>query len=90
MERAMNDPEIKPLFDKSFVTRWLTLYEQNSAIDTRGADSLIRKYKGYDQGIPYFLVFAPDGSLLADSQIEPGSNVGCPAEADEIAFLQKC
>jgi thioredoxin-related protein len=89
MEKAMSEPEIKPLFDKSYVIRWLTVYESpnKKGEENPGAEDLLKQYKGNDQGIPYFLIFDAKGTMLADSQKSPGENIGCPAEADEVAYF---
>lgn len=89
MDKAMNEPEMKPLFEKNYVIRHLTVYESpgKEKLENPGALDLLKKYKGADMGIPYFLVFSPDGKMLADSQIKPGENVGCPADDNEVEFF---
>ncbi|TCJ17473.1 thioredoxin family protein [Flaviaesturariibacter flavus] len=91
LEKALDDPEMKPLFQKNYVIRWLTVYESpnKKALENPGAEDLLKQYKGNDQGIPYFLVFDGKGKMLADSQKSPGENIGCPAEPDEIAHFVK-
>ena len=89
MQRALEEPEMKPLFDKSFVVRWLDVYEQapDKARENPGAEDLLKQYKGNDLGIPYFIVFDAQGTKLSDSQKVPGQNIGCPAEPDEVAYF---
>lgn len=89
MQQAMEEPELKPLFEKSFVIRWLDVYEQpaKKALENPGAEDLLKQYKGADLGIPYFLVFDAKGNKLEDSQKAPGKNVGCPSEDDEVAYF---
>ena len=57
---------------------------------------LLKKYKGDDQGIPYWFVFDKEGKLLADSKVRPegggleaGENSGCPASEKEVAYFLK-
>jgi thioredoxin-related protein len=89
MEKAMEEPALKPLFEKNYVIRWLTVYESpaRKGEENPGAEDLLKQYKGNDQGIPYFLIFDAKGKMLADSQKAPGENVGCPAEPDEVAYF---
>jgi thioredoxin-related protein len=89
MEKAMEEPALKPLFEKNYVIRWLTVYESpnKKGAENPGAEDLLKQYKGNDLGIPYFLIFDAKGKMLADSQKAPGENVGCPAEADEVAYF---
>ncbi|GAA4327418.1 thioredoxin family protein [Flaviaesturariibacter amylovorans] len=89
MQRAMEEPAMKPLFEQHFVIRWLTVYESpnKKALENPGAEDLLKKHKGADLGIPYFLVFDAKGALLGDSQRAPGENVGCPAQDNEVAHF---
>ncbi|RYY99312.1 MAG: thioredoxin family protein [Chitinophagaceae bacterium] len=89
MERAMEEPDMKPLFERSFVVRWLTVDETpgRQQDENPGAKELLTKYKGADLGIPYFLVFDGNGGFLGDSQMKPGENVGCPAQDSEVAYF---
>jgi thioredoxin-related protein len=102
MDKSMNDEACKKFFDDNFVIRHLVV---NESIDKKnlvnpGAEELIKKYHGEEQGIPFWLVFDKQGKLLADSKIrvegagpETGENTGCPATEREveyfIAVLQK-
>ena len=56
----------------------------------------LKKYKGEDQGIPYWFIFDKEGKLLADSKLRPegggletGDNTGCPASEKEVAYFIK-
>lgn len=89
MDAAMNDPEIKPFFDNNYVICHLTVLESDDKknLENPGALELLTKYNGQNQGIPFWLVFDKDGKLLADSQIKPGVNTGCPAQPEEVAYF---
>jgi thioredoxin-related protein len=89
MDEAMNDPAVKTFFDKNYVIRHLTVYESKGkeALENPGALALLTKYGGNDQGIPYWLVFDKSGNLLADSQVSPKNNTGCPASKEEVAYF---
>jgi thioredoxin-related protein len=94
MDTAMNDKKIKSFFDKNYVIRHLTVDESQDKKDLEnpGAAALRTQYHGDKQGIPYWLIFDKNGNLLADSRYvdengKEGSNVGCPAEPQEVDYF---
>jgi thiol-disulfide isomerase/thioredoxin len=96
MDMSMNDPSVSKFFTDNYVIRHLVVYESKGKenLENPGALDLLKKYKGDDLGIPYWLVFDKDGKLLADSKmrsgqdgLEKGENVGCPANPEEVAHL---
>src|SRR5437867_4764396 len=95
MDAAMNDKKVKAFFDSNYVIRHLTVYESenNKNLENPGALELLTKYKGKDEGIPYWLVFDKNGTLVADSKLKTegsdkaGKNVGCPATKEEVAYF---
>jgi thiol-disulfide isomerase/thioredoxin len=93
MDTSMNDKAVKKYFDDNYVIRHLVVYESKGKekLENPGATDLLIKYKGNDQGIPYWLIFDRDGKLLADSKMRPedagleqGDNSGCPASEPEV------
>ncbi|WP_167020134.1 thioredoxin family protein [Chitinophaga sp. Cy-1792] len=95
MDTAMNDAACKPAFEKNYVIRHITVKEAAEKKNTEnpGGMELLTKYNGDKEGIPFWLVFQPDGKLLADSRMKGTDgalhNIGCPAEPAEIAqFLE--
>ena len=98
MDTAMNDQSVRKFFTDNFVIRHLVVYESKGKenLENPGALELLKKYKGDDQGIPYWFVFDKVGKLLADSKIRPegggletGDNSGCPASEKEVAYFLK-
>jgi len=98
MDTAMNDKSMKKYFTDQYVIRHLVVYEsdEKKKLENPGAVDLLTKYKGNDQGIPYWLIFDKDGKLLADSKIRPegggletGDNTGCPANEQEVEHFVK-
>ena len=92
MDSAMNDPEIRQFFSDNYVIRHLVILESPAKrhLENPGAMALLHKYKGNDQGIPYWLIFDKKGNLLGDSKIRPegatleaGYNSGYPAHEKE-------
>lgn len=98
MDTAMNDQSVKKFFTDSYEIRHLVVYESKGkeSLENPGALDLLKKYKGEDQGIPYWFIFDKDGKLLADSKLRPegggletGENTGCPASEKEVAYFLK-
>jgi thioredoxin-related protein len=91
MDTALNDPSVKSFFDKNYVVTHLTIDESpdKKNLENAGAKELNEKWGGKDQGIPFWVIMDADGKVLADSQREPGKNVGCPATAEEVAHFIK-
>lgn len=98
MDTAMNDNSVKKFFTDNYVIRHLVVYELKGKenLETPGALDLLKKYKGDEKGIPYWLIFDKNGKLLADSKLRPdggglesGDNTGCPASEKEVAYFVK-
>jgi len=99
MEASLNDPTCKKMFDDNYVITTLDVAEQpaKKALENPGSADVVKKYKGEEQGLPFWVVLDPKGNLLADSEIRPagasmetaGKSVGCPAEENEVAFFAK-
>lgn len=96
MDDAMNEPEMKPYFDKSFVIKHLTVMENKPELkktENPGAAEMLKKYNSDGFGIPVWFIFDTDGKLLVDSHLRPegvgmevkGKNIiGCPAAKEEV------
>jgi hypothetical protein len=99
MDTAMQDKGCADLFNKSFVIKHLVILESKGKenLNNPGAVDLLKKYKGDDSGIPFWLIFDSKGLLLADSKMRPegagldakGSNMGCPAAPEEVVYFIK-
>lgn len=65
MDTSMNDPKVKNFFTDNYVIRHLVVYESKGKenLENPGALELLTKYKGNDQGIPYWFVFDKNGKL---------------------------
>jgi len=95
MDSAINDESCKKFFDDNYVIKHLTVQESRNKknLENPGADELLTKYNGDNQGIPFWLIFDKNGTLIADSQIRPagagletrGANLGCPATEQDVA-----
>ncbi|KAA0237489.1 MAG: thioredoxin family protein [Armatimonadetes bacterium] len=95
MEAVLARPEVKPVWEKHFVTLWLTVDEpaEKKALENPGAADLRRDNKGEGQGIPFFYFVDPAtgktivNSIRPASEGDKGGNVGCPVEPFEIDFF---
>lgn len=92
MEKNMELPTTKPLFDKNYVTAYLDVQErgEKKSLENPGGQELMNKYKGEEAGLPFWLMLSPKGEVLADSFDDKGENIGSPASPEEVAsFLVK-
>ncbi len=97
LDASINDPACKDYFNRSYVFVHLTVNEASDKknLENPGAKDLLDKYAGSNSGIPFFLIYDNQGVLIADSKIrkegegldKPGSNMGCPASPEEVAFF---
>jgi len=97
MDSSMNDKSCKNFFDDNYIVRHLTVLESKDKkhLENPVAAEMLGKYKGVDQGIPFWLIFDKYGNLLADSQLRPdgaaldkqGTNTGCPASEEEVNYF---
>ena len=64
-------------------------------LENPGAQEMMDAWDGKQQGLPYWVILDKDGKLLFDSQIRKeqpdgnmkGSNIGCPANQEEVAYF---
>lgn len=92
MEKNMNLPETKPIFDKKFVTAYVDVQEmgEKKKLENPGGEALMEKYKGKEAGLPFWLILNPKGEVLADSFNDKNENLGCPSTAEEVdVFVAK-
>ncbi|MFL9482214.1 thioredoxin family protein [Chitinophagaceae bacterium LWZ2-11] len=99
MDNTMNNDTCKSLFNDNYVIAHITVLEskEKKELENPGGEEMLKKYNGDKGGIPFWLIFDPAGNLLADSQIrpagasisEPGKNVGCPSEKEEVIYFIK-
>jgi thiol:disulfide interchange protein len=89
MDASLEDPACREFFNRNFIVRHLTVFESpdKKALENPGAETLLNQYHGKDQGIPYWIVFDPQGNFLADARLPSGSSTGCPAEPEEVDYF---
>jgi thiol-disulfide isomerase/thioredoxin len=93
LDGFLDQPEIKPVFDKYFVQVKLVVQEdkEHKDLENLGADKLLEKLGG-PEGIPYYAFLAADGSLIVNSKrptaAKPaGENIGYPGTPEEIDWF---
>ena len=86
MEKNINDEKCKDFFNSNYIFVYLTVKETdvNKHLENPGALKLLKKYKGENEGIPFWLIFDKEGSLIGDSFNKEGKNMGCPASTEEV------
>ena len=100
MESNINNEAVNNYFTANYEIVYLTVLESanNKHLENPGAEALLIKYEGNDEGIPFYLIFDSEANLLADSKMiageailkGEGDNIGCPASPDEVdAFIYK-
>jgi hypothetical protein len=89
MDSAMQDPSVVAYFDNNYIITHLDVYERASKenLENRGAEEFLAAHGGADKGIPFWMVLDKDGKTLADSQIKPGVNSGCPLKKEEVEYF---
>lgn len=96
MDNSLNDPVCRKFFSDHIVVKHLVVDETagKKQLENPGAAELRKKYHGEDTGIPFWLVFDKEGTLVSDSRIRKagegpgqGYNVGCPATENEVNFF---
>ncbi len=89
LDSSLNDASCKKYFDDSYVFCHLTVYESTAkkSDENPGAENFLNKHNGAQQGLPYFLIFDKQGTLIADSKNKENKNIGCPATEDEVKYF---
>ncbi|WP_294217831.1 thioredoxin family protein [uncultured Chryseobacterium sp.] len=92
MEKNMERPEIKPVFDKRFVIAYVDVQEvgEKKKLENPGGEELMKRYKGEKAGLPFWLILTPKGDVITDSFNAKGENLGSPATKEEVdVFIAK-
>lgn len=93
LEKIMELPDVKPLFEKAYVIVPLTVMESadHKADENPNGAAVMKELGGENQGIPYFAAIGKDGKMIMNSKRpvegKPAANVGCPATPEEIAYF---
>ena len=91
MDSSINNPLCKKYFTDNYIITHLTVHEskEKKSLENTGADELLKQYKAFDEGIPFWLVFDKNENFLADGFMKNDegkkSLIGCPASEKEVA-----
>jgi hypothetical protein len=93
----LSKPEVSRIMDKYFVRVMLDVSEHGDkkVLENPGGDAYVEAGGGKDSGLPYFYFTDPAGKSLINSKrpaegTDKGGNIGCPYEANEIAWWLTC
>ncbi|MDQ1095206.1 MULTISPECIES: thioredoxin family protein [Chryseobacterium] len=92
MEKNMERPEMRPVFEKRFVTAYVDVQEvgEKKRLENPGGQELMNRYKGEKAGLPFWLIISPKGEVMTDSFNAKGGNLGSPATQEEVSvFIAK-
>ncbi|WP_417430234.1 thioredoxin family protein [Halpernia sp.] len=92
MDKKMNLPSTKNLFDDNYVLASLDVLENGEKVKLENPNGRewMAKYGGKDAGLPYFVFINSKGEVLENSLNEKKENLGCPSTPEEIAsFVSK-
>ena len=92
MEKKMNSPETKEMFESNYVLASLVVLEngEKKKLENPGSENLMNSYSGKNAGLPYFVFINSDGVVLENSLNEKSENLGCPSTKEEIeSFIVK-
>jgi len=98
MEASINDPDCKKFFDDNYVIVYLDILERpgKESLENPGGIDVMKSFNGDPNGgIPFWVILDPSGKAFGNSYKPPvgtttgtaKDNVGCPAEADEVAYF---
>lgn len=92
MDKNMTGDACAKLFSDNYVTAHLTVKEspKNKDLENPGGEDILKKYKGEQAGLPFWVILDAKGTVLADSFNAKGENLGCPSTPEEVTeFLAK-
>ena len=87
MDKAMESDACKDMFNANYVIAHLTVKEspKNANLENPGGEIILKKYKGEQAGLPFWVILDANGGLLVDSFNAKGENLGCPSTPQEVA-----
>ncbi len=93
LDSVLQEPAIKQIFDRHYVTIHLDVRERGEKIKTDenpGAYETLVKYGGKKSGIPFMVFLNKKGKMIANSNVMPDKeNIGYPGAEKEIAAFIK-
>lgn len=89
LDQLMNDSRFKNAFGDNYEVLQVDVMENGpkKSLETPGGLELMKAAGGEGQGLPYYAIYSPKGSLLMDSK-NP-ANIGYPSQPSEISYFIK-
>ena len=93
LEKAMQSPELKKIFEDNYVITHLDVLERKEKIEeleNPGGREIMAKLGGEKSGLPFYVFLDDTGKKLADSNVMPkDQNIGYPESEEEIQAFGK-
>lgn len=93
LDKAMQSPELKQIFEENFVITHLDVLERKGKIDSlenAGGQDLMKTYGGEKAGLPFCVIVDKSGKMIANSNAMPEkSNIGYPGSKEEVDLFVK-
>lgn len=93
LDKAMQSPELKQIFEENFVITHLDVLERKGKIDSlenAGGQDLMKTYGGEKAGLPFCVIVDKSGKMIANSNAMPDkSNIGYPGSKEEVDLFVK-
>jgi hypothetical protein len=94
LEKFFDDPEVRPVLEKSFVVVHLDVMENPKDqlhASNPGGELEMEKLGGGGTGVPYYAMLDAEGNWITDSKMpagdEPPENLGYPSGSAEIGWF---
>jgi thiol-disulfide isomerase/thioredoxin len=86
MDQNIKSKESKPLFTKNYVFVDLVVMEskRNKHLEIPGAIDILKKHKGENVGLPFWVILNTEGTIIGSSVDTNGKNLGCPSTREDI------
>ena len=92
LDAYLDQPEVKPVFEKYFVPVTLVVQEneKHKDMENAGGDAVATRFGGTAAGLPFIALLDASGKLLVNSR--PGGtaqNIGYPGKPQEVDWFVK-
>ncbi|MDP5106813.1 MAG: thioredoxin family protein [Polaribacter sp.] len=92
MTKDMKSEKTKKFFEDNFIIVPIVVKEAKGKekLENPGSTDLLKKYKGDEAGLPFWVILDSDLKVITNSYDTNGQNLGGPASAEEVKeFIYK-
>jgi len=92
MDDNMTSDACRKYFTDNYVMVHVDVKEspKNKDLENPGGEALLKKYKGEQAGLPFWVILDAKGTVQTDSFNSKGENLGCPGSPEEVTeFITK-